>query len=219
MLRQEFWRVRATVSVISGPLGPQAGPGLLISTCHQAGFISHCPHDRGSCKGYLTPSGQLSVLASKPLTSPVSMLVSVCVWGGRRWGRTGWGREVRRAKPGQGLLFSGESWELTCPWPPSVQWTKLTGDSCTLWWNGRFPQRKKSGAPLKKNGVSSSDVLIRYRLMIRSWGGGLEKLESEKKILGSFLMCLPFDSASVRCYVNDSSSVRVEASVQHVDVW
>lgn len=40
----------------------------------------------------------------------------------------------------------------------------------------------------------------------------------EKKMHGSFLMSLPFDSVSLARYVNDSSSVRVEVSVQHVDM-
>lgn len=62
-----------TVGVISGGQGPQGSLGLLISTCHQTGFISHCLDDRGSCKGYLTPCGQQSVLANKLVTSQVSV--------------------------------------------------------------------------------------------------------------------------------------------------
>lgn len=63
--------------------------------------------------------------------------------------------------------------------------------------------------------------------MIRSWGDGevgqaamkrCEKKKEKKKILGSFLMSLPFDSVSLPRYVNDSGSVRVEVSVRHVDV-
>lgn len=42
-------RSRVTVGVISSGQGPQTGLGLLISTCHQAGYISLCPDDRGSC--------------------------------------------------------------------------------------------------------------------------------------------------------------------------
>lgn len=39
-----------------------------------------------------------------------------------------------------------------------------------------------------------------------------------KKVFGSFLMFLPFDSVSLLRHVNDSTSDRVEVSVRHVDV-
>lgn len=66
------WRVGATVGVISSGQGPHTTLGLLISTCHEAASICHCLDDRGSCKGYLTPCGQPSVLANRLLTSRVS---------------------------------------------------------------------------------------------------------------------------------------------------
>lgn len=115
--RGRSWRVRATVGVISSGQGPQTTLGLLISTCHQADFISHCPDDRGSCKGYLTPCGQPSVLANRLLTSRVSVFLRRQSGGKPKMRKSG-----MRARSPQGIarpgpLFSGESWELTCPWP------------------------------------------------------------------------------------------------------
>lgn len=72
--------------------GLQTSLGLLISTCHQAGFISHCPDDRGSCKGYLTPCEEPSVLANRLLTSRVSLVQ----------------REQSRGKP---RMRKGQEWD------------------------------------------------------------------------------------------------------------
>lgn len=131
------------VSLAAGAADPKPALGVLISTCHRANFISHCPHDRASCKGYLTPCGEPSVLANRLLTSRASLVPRGTEWGeakDEQRPRVGWGFAERGAQRGQALCF----WRILGadpPLTPSVQWSQWSGDSCTLGWNGRFPGR------------------------------------------------------------------------------
>lgn len=118
--RGRSWRVRATVGVISSGQGPQTTLGLLISTCHQADFISHCPDDRGSCKGYLTPCGQPSVLANRLLTSRVSVFLRGQSGGKPKMRKSG----LRAQSAGHSQARASLFWRILgvdLPLTPSVQ--------------------------------------------------------------------------------------------------
>lgn len=133
---------RAKVGVISTGLGPQTSPRLLIHTCQGTGFISNCPEDGWGgcfCKGYLTPHRWPGVLTNKPLTSRVSTARE----GGRlneRKSETGVSSPQGKVTPGASLFCRILGVDL--PLTSSVIWGRLTGDSCSLWWNSRFHQKE-----------------------------------------------------------------------------
>lgn len=129
----------------------------------------------GACKGYLTPliDGRVSPQISR--WPPKSL----CSWAARVEGlEAKWEEEWDRSEQPTGWSNSGAS--LLCrilgvdlPLTSSVKWSELTGDSCVLWWDSRFHQKKGrkergrekkrgwlSGAPLKKNEASSKEMLI-----------------------------------------------------------
>lgn len=56
---------RARVGVISTGRGPQTSLRLLILTCQEAGFISHCPDDGGALVKDIAQTGRVSSQISR----------------------------------------------------------------------------------------------------------------------------------------------------------